>query len=144
MADQNLSQRLPAAAPAPTKAAEPHPPDHLSEEAQLRWRAMVEEYELDDAGALLILTSAFEHWDRKEMARRQIAKDGLVFRDRWGKPRTHPMVSVELKAQAAFLAALKQLNLDLEPLRDAPGRPPGSPMDPSGRQFGGLFRPPED
>ena len=115
------------------------PPGHLSPEAQREWLRLTEEYDLDDPAARLILTTAFEAFDRMRGAQEQLAKDGVTFRDRWGKPRMHPAVTVERDARAAWLAALKQLNLDLEPLRDGPGRPPGTPMDGSVPPAGRLF-----
>ena len=46
--------------------------------------------------------------------------------DRFGQVKSHPLLSVERDSRAQYLAALKALNLDLEPLRDKPGRPGGS------------------
>jgi glutathione S-transferase len=45
--------------------------------------------------------------------------------DRFGQPKPHPLLATERDARAQFLAALKALNLDLEPLRDRVGRPGG-------------------
>ena len=47
-------------------------------------------------------------------------------RDRYGQLKAHPAVNIERDARAAMLAALKAMNLDVEPLRDRPGRPGGS------------------
>ncbi|MBP7568796.1 MAG: hypothetical protein KBA95_01935 [Acidobacteria bacterium] len=116
----------------------------MSDEARREWLRLTEEYALDDPAAQLILTTAFEAFDRMRGAQRELTlAGGVTFRDRFGKPKVHPAVAVERDARAGWLAALKQLNLDLEPLRDAPGRPPGSPADgPPRRPMGGLF--PED
>ena len=54
-----------------------------------------------------------------------IAEHGAVTKDRWGQLRPNPACTIERDSRAAMLAALKALNLDLEPLRDKPGRPPG-------------------
>lgn len=51
--------------------------------------------------------------------------DGMTVKDRYGAIRGHPMLATMRDARAAMLAALRHLNLDVEPLRDGPGRPPG-------------------
>jgi hypothetical protein len=38
----------------------------------------------------------------------------------------HPALQLEKDARNGLLAALKQLQLDIEPLRDRPGRPAGT------------------
>ena len=65
-------------------------------------------------------------FDRMREAQQQVAADGVSFRDRFGQVKAHPLLTVERDARAAFLAGLRSLNLDLEPLHDGPGRPPGS------------------
>lgn len=60
-----------------------------------------------------------------KLAAEQIESDGQTVKDRFDQDKPHPLLSVERDARAAMLAALKQLNLDLEPLRDGPGRPGG-------------------
>lgn len=133
MADPNLSDT-------PDLEDANNPPAHLSAEAQREWRRLAEGYELDDPAARLILTTAFEAFDRMRGAQEKLAAEGVTYRDRFGKPKLHPAVTVERDARAAWLAALKQLNLDLEPLRDGPGRPPGTAAEPPGRRpLGGLF-----
>jgi hypothetical protein len=48
-----------------------------------------------------------------------------MFNDRFGAPKPHPLLPIERDSRAAFLAGMKALQLDLEPLRDHPGRPGG-------------------
>src|SRR5262245_2448137 len=95
------------------------PPAHLSAEAAGWWRKITTEWDLDDAGQL-ILTMALEAFDRMRGAQRVIKREGLTI-----KGRAHPATVIERDARLAMLRALRQLNLDLEPLRDRPGRPPG-------------------
>jgi hypothetical protein len=45
--------------------------------------------------------------------------------DRYGRTKAHPLIAVERDARAALHRAMRELNLDLEPLRPGPGRPPG-------------------
>lgn len=49
----------------------------------------------------------------------------MTFTDRFGQIKAHPLLPVERDARAAFLAGLRSLNLDFEPLHDGPGRPAG-------------------
>ncbi len=86
----------------------------------------MEEYEITDPAGLLLLQTALEAFDRMRGAQESIANDGATVNDRFGQVRAHPMITVERDARAAMLAALKALNLDLEPLRDRIGRPSGA------------------
>jgi hypothetical protein len=86
---------------------------------------LTEEYALDDMAALAILTAGLEAYDRAQGAKSLLDVDGPVVEDRWGQKKAHPAASIERDNRAAFLAALRQLNLDVEPLRDGPGRPGG-------------------
>jgi len=104
----------------------PKAPRALSPAAKRLWRGLVEEYALDDVAALAILTAGLEAFDRAAAAKALLDVDGPTVTDRWGQRKVHPAAGVERDSRAAFLGALKQLNLDLEPLRDAPGRPGGS------------------
>ena len=100
-------------------------PEHLSKEAQEWWEKIVSEYGIDDNGGLLLLQTGLEAFDRMKQAQRRIKKDGAQVKDRFGQFKAHPLLTVERDSRSQMLAAIKQLNLDLEPLRDGPGRPPG-------------------
>ena len=102
------------------------PPKTLSKEAAAWWTNLVDEYALDDQAALLLLETAMLAFDRMNAARRAIAKEGMTFKDRWGQRRVHPLLAAERDARQGMLAALRALHLDVEPLRDGPGRPGGS------------------
>jgi P27 family predicted phage terminase small subunit len=101
------------------------PPKNLSREAKATWRKIQDEYQITDEAGLLILATACESFDRMRQAQASIEAEGATFPDRFGQPRPHPATVIERDSRAAMLAALKQLNLDLEPLRDGPGRPAG-------------------
>jgi len=100
-------------------------PKHLSPEAKGRWKALVHEYDISDSGGLQILTAALEAFDACRTAEVQVQVDGATFTDRWGQPRPHPLLPVIRDSRAQFLAALKQLNLDVEPANHTIGRPGG-------------------
>jgi len=102
-----------------------NPPKHLSRTAKAWWKKIQDEYGIEDQAGQLLLVTALEAFDRMKQAAAQIEEDGPQVQDRFGQLKAHPLLTVERDSRAQMLAALKQLNLDLEPLRDAPGRPPG-------------------
>lgn len=102
------------------------PPRHLGEAGANLWRGLVSEYGIGDAGGLALVKTACECADRMAAAQEALARDGTFITDRYGQPKLHPATGLEKDARSGLLAALKQLNLDLEPLRDGPGRPPGA------------------
>jgi P27 family predicted phage terminase small subunit len=100
-------------------------PDHLSLEAKKLYKDLIREYGIEDTAGLKILRVSCEAFDRAQSARREIDKDGMAVHDRWGQTKVHPLLAIERDSRAAFLSGIKALNLDLEPLRDKPGRPGG-------------------
>ena len=100
-------------------------PGHLSKEAKMIWQELTSEYGILDAGGLAILKTGLEAYDRATGARLAINKEGLTIKDRFGASKGHPLLACERDARSQWLAALKHLNLDIEPLRDRPGRPGG-------------------
>ena len=100
-------------------------PKTLSSEAKSIWRKLVAEYSIEDEGGYQVLQVGLEAYCRMRDAQKQIASDGVTTTDRFGQVKAHPLLPVERDARAQYLAALKALNLDLEPLRDRPGRPGG-------------------
>lgn len=100
-------------------------PSGLSREAGAWWKKILAEYEIHDEAGRLILQTALEAFDRMRQAQSILTQEGPVVRDRFDQPKAHPMTVVERDSRAAMLGALKQLNLDLEPLNDKPGRPAG-------------------
>lgn len=104
----------------------PRAPKTLSSEARRWWRKLTVEYVIEDEAGRLLLMVALESFDRMREAQIALAKDGLVLTDRFGQMKPHPLNTVERDSRAAMMAALRQLNLDIEPLRDHVGRPPGA------------------
>jgi len=103
----------------------PKAPAHLSKEAKSWWGRIVDEYDIQDQAGQLILQIGLEAFDRMRLAQGLLKKEGMTTQDRFGQPKAHPATTVERDSRAAMLGALKQLNLDLEPLNDRPGRPAG-------------------
>ena len=101
------------------------PPKHLSREAKTWWRRLLEEYAIDDEAGLLTLLIAMEAFDRMREAQALVGQEGATILDRFGQLKSNPMLVVERDSRGQMLQALRSLNLDLEPLRDGPGRPPG-------------------
>ena len=105
--------------------SEPKVPKGLSAPAKVWFRKLLDEYEIADQGGYLLLETAMRRFDRAEAARKLLDHDGPVIADRWGQMKPHPAAAIERDALTGMLAALKALNLDVEPLRDGPGRPGG-------------------
>ncbi len=99
-------------------------PRHLKKDGKTLFKQLVDEYGITDAGGIALVTTAAECLDRLRAAQVAIERDGEVVLDRYSQAKIHPACALEKDARSGFLAALKMLNLDLEPLRDAPGRPP--------------------
>jgi P27 family predicted phage terminase small subunit len=100
-------------------------PGHLSREAKKIWKEVIFEYLIEDVAGLRILRVALESFDRAQAAREQIDREGMTVTDKFNQVKPHPLLPIERDSRAAFLAGLKALNLDLEPLRDRTGRPNG-------------------
>lgn len=101
-----------------------NPPPTLSATAQSWWRRLRLEYQIDDSAGLLLLGAAMEALDRTNDSEARVRRDGAFVKDRFGQLRPHPGIAVARDARGQLLASLKALNVDLEPLRDGPGRPP--------------------
>jgi phage terminase small subunit len=106
-------------------------PAHLQRAGRLLFASIATEYAIEDAAGIALLTVAAEALDRMRSAQRSITKHGLVTRGRYGQRVANPCVAIERDARSAMLAALRALNLDLEPLRDIPGARPFQPSAPA-------------
>lgn len=103
----------------------PKPPRDLSFLAKKAWKAIFQEYQIEDAAGLQLLSEYCHALDRAEEARQKIRQEGSTFKDRFGQLRENPAVAIERGSVQTMLSCLRSLNLDIEPLRDRPGRPPG-------------------
>jgi P27 family predicted phage terminase small subunit len=100
----------------------PKMPKGLSHEARQFWKAIIDEYQLDDAAGLKLLQRACEALTRIKNAQKLIKEHGELVPDRGDSIKANPAVAIEKDAHRQFIEALKCLNLDLEPLK-AIGRP---------------------
>ena len=108
------------------KKKAPVAPKTLSTEARAWWRELVGEFDVSDPAGRLLLQTGLEAFQRMREAQAVIAEQGLTMPDRFGQQKAHPATVVERDSRAGMLAALRQLNLDIEPSHDRPGRPAGS------------------
>jgi P27 family predicted phage terminase small subunit len=92
-------------------AGVPKPPAHLSREAKRWWRSVMDEFALESHHVAL-LTAAAEAFDRKEEARRIVADEGAVIRNRFDVPVPHPAVSIENAAAVRMARLLREIGLD--------------------------------
>lgn len=99
-------------------------PEHLREPGRAFYSSVAAEYGIIDSAGVALLVTAAECMDRMRAAQASIAEHGELVIDRYGAPKLNPACALEKDARAGFLAAMRALNLDLEPLRDGPGRPP--------------------
>lgn len=100
-------------------------PKHLSAEAASWWDRIIDEYGIADEAGLLLLATALEAFDRLRGCQEIISREGATVLDRFEQTKAHPMLAAERDARSQLMQGLKALNLDLEPLRDGPGRPSG-------------------
>lgn len=98
-------------------------PEHLRAAGRAFYAEVAAEYGIADSAGLALLVTAAECVDRMRAAQTSIAEHGELVIDRYGAPKLNPACALEKDARNGFLAALRALNLDLEPLRDGPGRP---------------------
>jgi phage terminase small subunit len=106
----------PPPAPPETPSAT-EPPSDLSDAAKAWWRAEAGEYELE-AHHLRLLSEAARAWDRCQQARAIIDAEGIVVRDRFGQAKPHPATAIERDARAAYMRAMRELDLDGAPEPD--------------------------
>jgi len=119
MCQSSSLQKIPAMTTAKS------PPKGLSTQSKALWKRLASEYAIDDDAGLLLLETAMEARDRMRGAQEAIERDGMTVLDRFGQRKAHPLLPAERDARSQMLAALKALNLDVEPLHDRPGRPAG-------------------
>jgi hypothetical protein len=109
----------------PFRNIPPEPPKALRKAGNALWISIQELYRIDDPGGLSHLLTACRSEDDIARMRATVEKDGDTMEDRFKQKREHPLLAAIRGAEGVKRAALKSLNLDIEPLRDRPGRPGG-------------------
>jgi P27 family predicted phage terminase small subunit len=99
-----------AVVPKPTRR---QPPADLGEEERAIWKNVFSEFEIRSATAASVLLTALQAHQRCREARERIELDGMVVNGRDGQQKPHPLLSVERDARAQWLAAIKQLGIEL-------------------------------
>lgn len=80
--------------------------------------------DLGDTYSQKLLITALEAHQRARKAREAIDEAGMTFIDKAGQLKAHPLLCVERDSRAAFLTAMRLLNIDVE--KPGPvGRPAG-------------------
>lgn len=112
--------------PFPGSSKPKAPPAGLKKAGRRLWSAIQAEYFIDDAGGIAHLTAACRAEDDLQRMRQAVHKDGDVLEDRFGQKVPHPLLAAIRGMEAVRRQALNAMNLDVEPLRDKPGRPGGT------------------
>ena len=86
---------------------------------------IIKEYDISDAAGEALLRTFASSFSLEISCQEQIDREGLTIIDRFDQLKPHPLLTTLRDARSQKLAALKALNLDIEPLHDKPGRPGG-------------------
>lgn len=103
----------------------PSAPKGLKPGARRFWLDTQAQYAIVDPAGVELLGVAARALGRLEGAAEVLDREGTVFKDKAGQLKPRPEVIIERDARSGFLAALRALQLDLEPLKPGPGRPGG-------------------
>jgi len=104
----------------------PKPPETLRKQGKTLWRFVTSNF-FPEAHHLAVLRVACEALDRYAACRARLDREGLTYKDRFGKPKAHPLLAPERDARGQFITALTALGLDESdlPQRMAPPRAGG-------------------
>jgi phage terminase small subunit len=87
-------------------------PEHLSGLAAAKWDEIRIEWQIEDKAGLMLLTKAFEAFDRAERCRQQISEQGETIIDRFEQMKPHPLLACERDSRAAFASLIRQLGIE--------------------------------
>lgn len=89
-------------------------PQHLGPAGRQLWQDLQAAYNVSDPPGLALLLSACESRDTIEVCAREIERDGLTLKDRFGMQRAHPAAQIQHQARSSLIRALTALNLSPE------------------------------
>jgi len=84
---------------------------------------LIKEYQITDPGGEALIRTFASASSLEIRCQEQVDKEGLTVVDRFDQIKPHPLLPTLRDARAQKMAALKGLNLDLEPLQSGLGRP---------------------
>jgi len=90
------------------------------------WKKITKEYDIADGCRFGDSRSGLQSYDRAAEAKKILDVEGPVVTDKYGQRKSHPAATCELSNRAAWLNALRMLNLDVEVSNRGPGRPPAN------------------
>jgi phage terminase small subunit len=96
---------------------------HIRRESRAEVRRIQAEYEIEDQGGLALLYIYADADTTERNCQDVVNTEGLTVLDRFEQQKPHPLLTAIRDARSQKMMALKALNLDLEPLKDRPGRP---------------------
>ena len=98
---------------------------NIRPEAKKEAKRLIKEYQIEDSGGLVLIQTFADAYSQELSALDIVHDEGMTIFDRFNQKKAHPLLSVIRDARSQKMAALKNLNLDFEPLKDRPGRPGG-------------------
>lgn len=96
---------------------------HLRPATREWYTSVLAAYDLE-SHHLKLLRLAAEAWDRTQMAREVIDREGLTFTDSGGFPKPRPEVAIERDARIGFARLIRELRLDVASPGENDIRPP--------------------
>ena len=100
-------------------------PDHISDDARVLGKKLLDEYEINDIAGVAILIKILEAWDTADNAQKIINKQGMMIVDRFGQSKPNGLLPVLRDARSQFLAGIKALHLEITEPENEIGRPAG-------------------
>lgn len=116
----------------------PKTPIALSRRSGRLWRDVLAAWELSPAEKV-VLENGLRSLDRADQAAAVLSDEGISSVDRYGAPRAHPLVDVEVRCRREFASAVRQLGVKLvdeQPTRRRGAKPGPKPKRPPLREVG--------